>query len=75
MDQNGHMIDQKVLEMYEKWQKIELLDQKYLLFSGTFLSGIDGFLLPPDNDFALKSLAELGSTPPPQQKVVYYIPL
>ena len=32
MDQKGHIIDQKGLKMYEKWQKIEFLDLKYLPF-------------------------------------------
>ena len=47
MDQKGHMIDQKGLKMYEKGQKMEFLDLKYLLFSGIFLSGIGGYPSPP----------------------------
>ena len=38
MDQKGHMIDQKGLKMYEKSQKMEFLDLKYLLFSRIFQS-------------------------------------
>ena len=35
MDQKGHIMDQKGLEIYRKrGQTIEFLDQKYLLFSG-----------------------------------------
>ena len=49
MDQKGHMIDQKGLKMYEKSQKMEFLDLKYLLFSGIFLSGIGGYPPPPLN--------------------------
>ena len=45
MDQKGHMIDQKGLNMYEKRQKVEFLDLKYLFFSGFLLSGIGG--VPP----------------------------
>ena len=33
-DQKGHITDQKGLKMYEKRQKMEFLDLKYLLFSG-----------------------------------------
>ena len=47
MDQKGHMIDQKGLKMYEKSQKMEFSDLKYLLFSGIFISGIGGYPLPP----------------------------
>ena len=36
MDQKGHLIDQKGL-------KLVLLDQKYLFFSGFFLSRIGGY--------------------------------
>ena len=43
MDQKGHITDQKGLKMYEKRQKMEFLDLKYLLFSGIFLSGIGGY--------------------------------
>ena len=39
MDQEGHIIDQKGLKMYEKKQEMEVLDLKYL-FSRIFLSGI-----------------------------------
>ena len=53
--------------MYEKRQKIEFLDIKYLLFSGIFLSGIGGYSPPPltENHSAPKPLAELGGTSPP----------
>ena len=66
MDQKGHMIDQKGLKMYEKSQKMEFSDLKYLLFSGIFLSGIGGYPPPPltDNHPAQKPLAERGGTPP-----------
>ena len=36
----GHVIDQKGLKMYEKRQKVEFSDLKYLLLGGIFLSGI-----------------------------------
>ena len=42
MDQKGHITDQKGLKMYEKGQKMEFSDLKYLLFSGIFFSGIGG---------------------------------
>ena len=53
--------------MYEKRQKMEFLDLKYLLFSGIFLSGIGGTPLPPltENYPAQKPLAEMGGTPSP----------
>ena len=46
--------------MYEKRQKIEFLDIKYLLFSGIFLSRMGGTPLPPltENHPAPKPLAE-----------------
>ena len=44
MDQKGHITDQKGLKMYEKRQKMEFSDLKYLLFSGIFLSGFGGNL-------------------------------
>ena len=65
MDKKGHLIDQKGLKMYEKRQKMEFSDLKYLHFSRIFLSGIGGY--PPsltDNHCAQKSLAERGGTPP-----------
>ena len=65
MDQKGHIIDQKGLKMYEKRQKMEFSDLKYLLFSRIFLSGIGG--TPPpltENHPAQKPLAEMGGTPP-----------
>ena len=49
MDQKGHLIDQKGLKMYEKRQKMECWDLKYLLFSGIFLIGIGGYPPPPLN--------------------------
>ena len=60
MDQKGHIIDQKGLIMYEKRQKMEFSDQKYLLFSGIFLSRIGGFPPPPltENHPAQKPLAK-----------------
>ena len=42
MDQKGHIIGQKGLKMYEKRQKIEFSDIKFLLFSEIFLSGNGG---------------------------------
>ena len=65
MDQKGHMIDQKGLKMYEKSQKMEFSDLKYLLFSGIFLSGIGGYPPPPltENHPAQKPLAERGVPP------------
>ena len=65
MDQKGHMIDQKGLKMYEKSQKMEFLDLKYLLFSGIFLSGIGGYPPPPLNGKSScpKTLSGKGGTP------------
>ena len=53
--------------MYEKRQKMKLLDLKYLLFSGIFLSGIGGYPPPPltENHSAQKPLAEMGGNSPP----------
>ena len=67
MDQRGHITDQKGFKIYQKRQKMELSDLKYLLFSGIFLSGIGGYPPPPltDNHPAQKHLAERGGTPPP----------
>ena len=66
MDQIGHIIDQKGLKMYEKRQKMEFSDLKYLLFNGIFLSGIGGYPPPPltKNHPAQKPLAEMGVPPP-----------
>ena len=52
--------------MYEKRQKIEFSDLKYLLSSGIFLSGIGGYPPPPltENHHAQKPLAEMGVSPP-----------
>ena len=47
MGQKGHIMVQKELKVHEKRQKIEVLDLKNLLFSGTFLSEIGGYLRPP----------------------------
>ena len=49
MYHKGHIIDQKALKMYEKRQKLQFWDLKYLLFSGIFLSGIGGYPPPPLN--------------------------
>ena len=59
MDQKGHKIDQKGLKMYEKRQKMEVSDGKYLLFSRISLSGIGGYPSPPltENYPAQKTLA------------------
>ena len=67
MDQKGHMIDQKGLKMYEKSQKMEFSDLKYLLFSGIFLSGIGGYPPPPLNGKSScpKTLSGQGGSPPP----------
>ena len=65
MGQKDHIMVQKGLKMQEKRQKMEFLNQKNLLFSGIFLSGMGG--VPPtltDNNCAQKSLAEWGGTPP-----------
>ena len=52
--------------MYEKGQKIEFLDLKYLFFGGIFLSGKGGYPPPlTDNHCAQKNLAERGVPPPP----------
>ena len=45
MDQKGHIIDQKGLNMYEQKEKIEFSGLKYLVFSRIFLSEIGG--VPP----------------------------
>ena len=52
----------KRLKMYEKGQKIEFWDLKYLLLSGIFLSGIWEYPPPPlmENHSGQKPLAELG---------------
>ena len=69
MDRKGHITYKKGLKMYEKRQKIEFLDQKSLLFSGIFLSGIGGYPAPSppltENHPAQKPLAEWGGTPAP----------
>ena len=67
MNQKDHIIDQKGLKRYEKKQKIEFLDLKYLLFSGIFLSGIGGYPTPPLAEIhpAQNPLAERGLPPPP----------
>ena len=67
MDQKGHMIDQKGLKMYEKSQKMEFSDLKYLLFSGIFLSGIGGYPPPPLNGKSScpKTLSGKGGYPHP----------
>ena len=71
MDQQGHIIDQKGPKMYEKRQKMEFFDPKYLLFSRIFLSGIGGYPPPPltENHPANKPLAEMGGTPPFTEKI------
>ena len=53
--------------MVQKGLKIEFLDQKYLYFSGIFLSGIWGYPSPPLNGkpFWPKTLSGIGGTPPP----------
>ena len=58
MDQKGHIIDQKGLKMYEKRQKMEFSDLKYLFFSGIFLSGIGGS--PPPCPKTLSGQLPLG---------------
>ena len=60
MDHKGHIIDQKGLKMYEKRQKMEFSDLKYLFFSGIFLCGIGGDPLPPltENNPAQKPSAD-----------------
>ena len=47
MDQRGHITDQKGFKIYQKRQKMELSDLKYLLISGIFLSGIGRYPPPP----------------------------
>ena len=53
--------------MYEKRQKLQFWDLKYLLFSEIFLSRIGGYPPPPltENHPAQKPLAEMGCTPGP----------
>ena len=62
MDQKGHKIDQKGLKMYEKRQKMEFSDLKYLLFSG-----IGGYPPPPLNGKSScpKTLSGKGGYPHP----------
>ena len=43
--------------------KIELLDQKYMLLCGIFLSGIGGYPPLAENNFA-KNLSGIGGYPP-----------
>ena len=66
MDQKGHMIDQKWIKIYEKRQKLEFSDLKYLFFSGIFLSGIGGYPPPPLNgkSSSPKTLSRNGGYPP-----------
>ena len=61
------MIKQKGLKMYEKSQKMEFSDLKYLLFSRIFLSGSGWYPPPPlmENHPAQKPLAQMGGTSPP----------
>ena len=73
MDQKGHITDQKGLKMYEKRQKMEFSDLKYLLFSRIFLSGIGGYPPPPpltENHPAQKPIAEKGLLLPKQKDLV-----
>ena len=72
MDQKGHMIDQKGLKMYEKSQKMEFSDLKYLLFSGIFLSGIGGYPPPPlyGKSSCPKTLSGKGGYPPPSTEKI-----
>ena len=53
--------------MYEKRQKMDFSDLRYLLFSGIFLSGFGGDPPPPltENHPTKNSLAEWGGTPLP----------
>ena len=55
MGQKDHIMVQKGLNMHEKRQKIEFLDLKSLLFSGTFLSGIRGYPPPLNGQNPLSS--------------------
>ena len=66
MGQKGHIMDQKGLKIYEKRQKMEFSNLKYLLFSGISLSGIGGYP-PPLNEQSLcsKKLSGKGGYPPP----------
>ena len=70
MDQKGHRLDQKGLRMCEKKQKMEFLYLKYLLFSGTFLSGIGGTPSPPLWKIVLPKNPQrkVGVPPPPLNK-------
>ena len=53
--------------MYEKKEKIEFSDLKYLLFNGIFLSGIGGYPHPPLNreSSCAKTLSGNGGYPSP----------
>ena len=64
--QKSNIIDQKVLKMYEKGQKMDVFDLKCLLFSEIVISRIGGYPPPPltENHPAPKPLAEMGGTPP-----------
>ena len=67
MNQKGHIIYQNGLNMYEKRQKMEFLDLKYLLFNGISLTELGGTPLPPltENHPAQKPLAERVGYPHP----------
>ena len=45
MDERGHIMDQKGLKMHEKKAKNRVFRPKTPVFSGIFLSGIEG--VPP----------------------------
>ena len=54
MDQKRHMMDQKGLKMYEKRQKIDFLDLKYLFLAEFSLAELGGTPSPPLNGKSAK---------------------
>ena len=68
MDQNGHIIDQIGLKMYEKKAKNGVFGPKIQCSLAEFsLAELGGTPLPPltENHPAQKPLAERGGNPPP----------
>ena len=65
MDQKRHMMDQKGLKMYEKRQKIDFLDLKYLFLAEFSLAELGGTPSPPLNgkSFCPKTLSGIGGYP------------
>ena len=58
MDQNGHIVDQKGLKLYEKGQKIGFLDLKCLFLAELCFAELGKIPLP-------KTLSEIWGYPTP----------